>query len=172
MEEVATPLDGGAYLAHAASRPAVATLGPPERISKPRSPERGPETPPGPRSSVKSAVSAAPVLAAPAQERHPGPGRHTPASTSRGSSATEPPWRPVTGAVSDEVLRGGHTPRKSAGLSESPTKLLPGGTIARQADPEARIRDRPLEMPGTCHRTYINAMGGKTMPAAIKALCL
>ena len=62
--------------------------------------------------------------------------------------------------------------QKAAARGLSPSELISKANLDVGPTQEAMIRDRLLEMPVTCRGTYLRAMKGKSMQAAIKAHCL
>lgn len=56
-------------------------------------------------------------------------------------------------------------------LEKSPSELLSEARLDVGPVIEAQIRDRVSQMPKTCVRTYLRAMGGRSMTGAIKAFC-
>jgi len=61
--------------------------------------------------------------------------------------------------------------RESAELAKDPKALLQSMGLEQTGKPLEMIKARLKEMPMTCRRTYLTAMKGKSMKAAIKSHC-
>ena len=73
--------------------------------------------------------------------------------------------------LNDPAIQAKAQATRSAGSLLSTEELIEKALIGIEADQGAAIHDRALEMPENCVRTYLRAIRGRSMRAAIKAFC-
>jgi len=73
-------------------------------------------------------------------------------------------------SIADHAAAGRR--RKAELSAKSPRELISAARLDLGPDQEAAVADRLSQMPVTCRNTYLRAMRGKSMAAAIKAHCL
>ena len=56
-------------------------------------------------------------------------------------------------------------------LTKRPDALMAAMNMPQLGQDRQRVLDRTAEMPQTCRRTYLRAMKGRSMKAAIKSHC-